>query len=151
MIVEDGRFRPDYTVHHELTAIDMVDVAAALDPDARHPHDLTATGGSGGRIDRGYATRELKDALRGYWQAPGGSVHEHFMIALSKSAMSAARRADTGRKTSNAEPGRSRLSGRVPGLGPPAAWSCPRRPAPPLKPSGQKETFLTLPGKGAQK
>ena len=91
MIVEEGRFRPDYTVHDELTAIDMVDVAAALDPDARHPHDLTATGGSGGRIDRGYATRELKDALRGYWQAPGGSDHEHFMIALSKSAMSAAR------------------------------------------------------------
>jgi hypothetical protein len=91
MIVEDGRFRPDYTVHDELTAIDMVDVAAALDPDARHPHDLTATGASGGRIDRGYATRELKDALRGYWQAPGGSDHEHFMIALAKSAMSAAR------------------------------------------------------------
>lgn len=91
MIIEDGRFRPDYTVHDELTAIEMTDVAAALAPDARHPRDLTATVASGGRIDRGYASRELKDALRGYWQAPGGSDHELFMIALSRSAMAAAR------------------------------------------------------------
>jgi len=87
MIVKDGRFAPNFTVHDELTAIEMVDVAAVLDADAREPRELCSTGAAGARIDRAYATRELRNSLRGYWQAAGGSDHEHFMVALSKSAM----------------------------------------------------------------
>lgn len=84
----------NYDVHRTLAGVGLADAAAGLDPGHRTPPDLTPTGiNGGGRVDRFYVTREMREsgAVLSYAQKDGGgSDHEFILLTVSLDAVAKA-------------------------------------------------------------
>lgn len=86
--VNDWELKPDYAVDDVLRTTGLEDAAACLPADRREPPGLAATGRSGTRADRFYATAQLVPALCGYRQTDeGGSDHHAIMISFDRQAL----------------------------------------------------------------
>jgi hypothetical protein len=72
------------TVHDLLYHVaHLRDAALLAPPERRAPAQITATGVTGGRGDRGYVTKDLADMVDRFEQAAtGGSDHDAFMFGL---------------------------------------------------------------------
>jgi hypothetical protein len=80
---------PNLDVHHTMTGVGLVDIAASVPAERRDPPELCTTSiHGGGRIDREYATPGVQDAVDQHIQAvTGGSDHHAQLVVLSKASL----------------------------------------------------------------